>query len=108
VRQRRQEAQTLWRSPDGFTTKTSKVRHLRRHHRFRCDRRRSGRRTALETLLDISRDIQPRAAIGDKGYNSKANRSAASTRYRPGCSAQDNENNKPKFVAGAKRSARLH
>ena len=34
----------------------------------------------FETLLDIGPDIQPRAAICDKGYASKANREAARAR----------------------------
>ncbi|GAA4187091.1 transposase [Shinella granuli] len=33
--------------------------------------------TRFETLLDIGPDITPRAALGDKGYSSKANRAAA-------------------------------
>jgi Transposase DDE domain len=28
----------------------------------------------FETLLDIGPDINPRAALGDKGYDSKSNR----------------------------------
>jgi len=31
----------------------------------------------FETLLDIGPDINPRAALGDKGYDSKSNRKAA-------------------------------
>jgi transposase len=31
----------------------------------------------FETLLDIGPDINPRAALGDKGYDSKSNRDAA-------------------------------
>jgi transposase len=34
----------------------------------------------FETLLDIGPDINPRAALGDKGYDSKSNRKAARQR----------------------------
>jgi hypothetical protein len=34
----------------------------------------------FETLLDIGPDINPRAALGDKGYDSKSNREAARQR----------------------------
>jgi transposase len=34
----------------------------------------------FEVLLDLGPDITPRAAVGDKGYDSKANRSAARKR----------------------------
>jgi transposase len=34
----------------------------------------------FETLLDIGPDINPRAALGDKGYDSKSNRDAARQR----------------------------
>jgi hypothetical protein len=36
----------------------------------------------FETLLDIGPDIDPRAALGDKGYDSKSNRDAARQRVR--------------------------
>jgi transposase len=34
----------------------------------------------FELLLDIGPDLTPRAAVGDKGYDSKANRDAARSR----------------------------
>ena len=34
----------------------------------------------FETLLDIGPDVKPRVALGDKGYSSKANRTAARKR----------------------------
>jgi hypothetical protein len=34
----------------------------------------------FETLLDIGPDINPHAALGDKGYDSKSNRDAARQR----------------------------
>ena len=39
-------------------------------------------------LLDIGPDIAPRAAIGDKGYASKANRAAARACDRPANTAR--------------------
>jgi transposase len=39
----------------------------------------------FETLLDLGPDITPRAAVGDKGYDAKANRQAA--RFRGICPA---------------------
>jgi transposase len=49
-------------------------------------------------LLDIGPDVAPRAALADKGYDSKANRAAA--RERGICSAipyRSNTKNKPAF-----------
>jgi transposase len=40
----------------------------------------SGRQRSCEILLDIGPDITPRAALGDKGYDAKANRQAARRR----------------------------
>ncbi len=39
--------------------------------------------TQLETSLDIGPDIKPRAAITDKGYDSRANRAAVRKRGNP-------------------------
>ena len=51
-------------------------------------------------LLDIGPDIVPRAAIGDKGYSSKANRAAARARgIAPVIPYKDNEKDKPVFFA---------
>jgi transposase len=51
-------------------------------------------------LLDIGPDIKPRAAIGDKGYSSKANRDAARTRgIVPIIPYKSNEKNQPKSFA---------
>ena len=38
----------------------------------------------FETLLDVGPDLNPRAALGDKGYNSKSNRDAARNAEYPG------------------------
>ena len=51
-------------------------------------------------LLDIGPDIAPRAAIGDKGYASKANRAAARARgIAPVIPSKTNEKDKPAFFA---------
>ncbi|MEX0408829.1 hypothetical protein ABGN05_24610 [Aquibium sp. LZ166] len=51
-------------------------------------------------LLDIGPDIAPGAAIGDKGYASKANRAAARARgIAPVIPYKANEKDKPAFFA---------
>src|SRR4051794_19259077 len=45
----------------------------------------------FDVLLDIGPDINPRAALGDKGYDSKSNRAAA--RQRGGCPAIPHRSN---------------
>ncbi len=51
-------------------------------------------------MLDIGPDITPRAAIGDKGYSSKANRAAARARgIAPVIPHKSNEKDKPAFFA---------
>ena len=47
----------------------------------------------FETLLDIGPDLNPRAALGDKGYDSKSNRDAA--RQRGICPAIPYRSNRP-------------
>ena len=52
------------------------------------------------TLLDIGPDVTPRAAIGDKGYASRANRAAARARgIAPVIPYKANEKDKPTFFA---------
>ena len=54
----------------------------------------------FETLLDIGPDIQPRAAICDKGYASEANRDAARARgIAPVIPHKANEKNNTKGPA---------
>ena len=61
----------------------------------------------FETLLDIGPDIQPRAAICDKGYASKANRQTARARgIAPVIPHKANEKNKPAFFARTLYKAR--
>ena len=54
----------------------------------------------FEILLDLGPDITPRAVIGDKGYDSKANRAAARRRsICPVIPYRDNTKQKPAFFA---------
>ena len=63
--------------------------------------------TRFETLLDIGPDITPRAALGDKGYSSKANRAAARARgIAPVIPHKANEKNAPAFFAKTLYKAR--
>ena len=84
-----------------------KIGRLRRHHRLRSDRRRASDGRHFETLLDIGPDVQPRAAICDKGYASKANREAARARgIAPVIPHKANEKDKPAFFARTLYKAR--
>jgi transposase len=50
------------------------------------------------TLLDLGPDVRPRAAMGDKGYDSHANRAAARHRQIvPVIPYKSNAKNKPTF-----------
>jgi len=63
--------------------------------------------TRFETLLDIGPDITPRAALGDKGYSSKANRAAARARgIAPVIPHKANEKNPQAFFAKTLYKAR--
>jgi len=54
--------------------------------------------TQLEISLDIGPDVRPRAAITDKGYDSKANRAACRARgIVPIIPYRENNKNRPKF-----------
>jgi transposase len=56
----------------------------------------------FETLLDLGPDITPRAAVGDKGYDSKANRQAARARgICPAIPYRATTKEKPKFFPKA-------
>jgi transposase len=53
-------------------------------------------------LLDLGPDVTPRAAIGDKGYDSNANRDAARKRnIAPVIPHKSNARNKPAFFPKA-------
>ena len=59
-----------------------------------CDRR------SFETLLDIGPDLNPRAALGDKGYDSKLNRDAARQRgICPAIPYRSNTKDMPDFLS---------
>ena len=58
-------------------------------------------------LLDLGPDITPRAAVGDKGYDSKANREAARSRgICPVIPTKTNAKNRPAFFPKALYRAR--
>ena len=62
------------------------------------DRRRGQRQPQLRILLDIGPDITPRAVLGDKGYDAKANREAARRRgICPAIPYRENAAAKPAF-----------
>jgi len=76
-----QDGQALGRSRGGFSTKI----HLKadldgRPLAFHLTEGQAGDSPQFEILLDLGPDITPRAAVGDKGYDAKANRSAARER----------------------------
>ena len=57
---------------------------------------------AFPILLGLGPDVEPRAAVGDKGYDSEANRQAARKRgVVPVIPRKDNEKQKPGFFAKA-------
>ena len=76
-RKRGQDDQALGRSRGGFSTKI----HLKTDFgglpiAFHLTGGEASDSRNFETLLDIGPDITPRAALGDKGYDAKANREA--------------------------------
>ena len=80
-RQRGQHGQALGRSRGGFSTKIHlKVDLDGLPLAFHLTEGQAGDSPQFEVLLDLGPDITPRAGVGDKGYDSKANRSAARQR----------------------------
>jgi transposase len=80
-RQRGQTGQALGRSRGGFSTKIHlKVDLDGRPLAFQLTEGQASDSPQFEVLLDLGPDITPRAAVGDKGYDSTANRSAARER----------------------------
>ncbi|MFK5598220.1 IS5 family transposase [Methylobacterium sp. HMF5984] len=76
-----QQDQALGRSRGGFSTKI----HLKTDFSglplaFVLTGGEAGDSPQFETLLDLEPDVRPRAAITDKGYDSKRNRAAARVR----------------------------
>jgi transposase len=107
-RKRGQKGQALGRSRGGFTTKIhAKSDSSGDIIAFDLTGGEASDATHFQTLLDIGPDITPRAAIGDKGYSSKANRAAARARgIAPVIPHKANEKNKPAFFAKALYKAR--
>ena len=97
--QRGQEGQALGRSRGGFSTKI----HLKtdfdgNYLAFDLTGGEKGDAPQFPVLLDLGPDIAPRAAMGDKGYDSAANRDAARKRnIVPVIPYRSNARNKPSF-----------
>jgi transposase len=106
--QKGQEHQALGRSRGGFTTKIHPKSDASGDIiAFDLTGGEAADAPHFETLLDIGPDIQPRAAICDKGYASKANRAAARARgIAPVIPHKSNEKDKPKFFARTLYKAR--
>ncbi|MEE3624759.1 IS5 family transposase [Nitrospirillum sp. BR 11752] len=107
-RKRGQQGQGLGRSRGGFTTKIhAKADSSGDIIAFDLTGGEASDARHFETLLDIGPDITPRAALGDKGYSSKANRAAARVRgIVPVIPYKANEKNKPVFFAKTLYKAR--
>ena len=105
---RGQDGQALGRSRGGFSTKI----HLKadldgRPLAFHLTEGQAGDSPQFEVLLDLGPDITPRAAVGDKGYDSKANRSAARERsICPVIPFKTSAKNRPAFFPKALYRAR--
>jgi transposase len=102
-RKRGHKGQALGRSRGGFSTKI----HLKCDLdglplAFHLTGGQASDSRNFETLLDIGPDITPRAVVGDKGYDSKANRNAARRRaICPVIPYRSNATAKPKFFPRA-------
>ena len=107
-RKRGQEGQALGRSRGGFTTKIhAKSDSSGNLIAFDLTGGEASDGRQFETLLDIGPDIDPRAAIADKGYSSKANRAAARARgIAPVIPHKANEKDQPAFFAKTLYKAR--
>lgn len=98
-RKRGQENQALGRSRGGFSTKI----HLKtdfdgNYLAFDLTGGEKGDAPQFPVLLDLGPDIDPRAAIGDKGYDSNANRAIArQCGIAPVIPHKSNARNKPAF-----------
>ena len=98
-RKRGQEGQALGRSRGGFSTKI----HLKTDFdglplAFHLTGGEASDSRNFEILLDIGPDITPRAVLGDKGYDARANRQAARRRgICPAIPYRENAAAKPAF-----------
>jgi transposase len=102
-RKRGQKSQALGRSRGGFSTKIHLKTDFDGHPiAFDLTGGEKGDAPHFPILLGLGPDIEPRAAIGDKGYASKANRKAARERGAiPVIPPKANEKDKPAFFARA-------
>ncbi|MBB4038711.1 transposase [Microvirga flocculans] len=105
---RGQSRQALGRSRGGFSTKI----HLKTDWNgdplgFHLTGSEVSDSSHFETLLDVGPDITPRAAVGDKDYDAKANRQAARSRgICPTIPYRTTTKEKPKFFPKALYRAR--
>lgn len=102
-RQRGQRGQALGRSRGGFSTKIHLKTDFDGHPiAFDPTGGEKGDAPHFPILLALGPDVDPRAAVADKGYASKANRKAARVRgIIPVIPHKANEKNKPSFFAKA-------
>ena len=103
---RGQNNQALGRSRGGYSTKI----HLKTDFgglpiAFHLTRGEASDSRNFETLLDIGPDINPRAALGDKGYDSKSNREAA--RHRGEANRDKQRQNRAIIDAEVRRFGRV-
>jgi len=100
-RKRGQDGQALGRSRGGFSTKIHLKTDFDGHPiAFDLTGGEKGDAPHFPVLLGLGPDVDPRAAIGDKGYASKANRRAARERgIVPVIPHKANEKDKPAFFA---------
>jgi transposase len=103
-----QDGQALGRSRGGVSTKI----HLKLDRdglplAFHLTGGQAGDSPEFETLLDLGPDITPRAAVADKGYAGKGNRTAARERgIAPVIPHKSNDKNRPAFFPKALYRAR--
>lgn len=102
-RQRGQDGQALGRSRGGFSTKIHLKTDFDGHPiAFDLTGGEKGDAPHFPILLGLGPDLDPRAAVGDKGYASRANRQAARSRgIIPVIPHKANEKDKPAFFAKA-------
>jgi len=103
-----QEHQALGRSRGGFSTKIHLKTDFDGHYlAFDLTGGEKGDAPHFPILLDLGPNADPRAAIGDKGYDSKANREAARKRnIAPVIPYKSNARTKPAFFPKALYKAR--
>jgi transposase len=98
----------LGRSRGGFSTKIHLKVDLDGHPlAFHLTDGQASDTCQFEVLLDIGPEITPRAAVGDKGYDAKRNRTAARERHIcPVIPFKSTARNRPRFFATALYRAR--